>query len=95
MRALEPRVNGFLNSLFQTAKHAAKTGNRLGLLSAGTSIASDIGANVYGAEISPQGNHLNVPETPVNESIEPVVSVKATTAEQPVKQATTRAEKTT
>ena len=54
MRALEPQVNGFLNSLFQTAKHAAKTGNRLGLLSAGTSIASDIGANVYGAEISPQ-----------------------------------------
>ena len=46
-----------------------------------------------------QGNHLNVPETPteapVNESIKPVESAKATTTEQPVKQATTRAKKTT
>ena len=46
-----------------------------------------------------QGNHLNVPETPteapVNEATNPVVSVKATTTEQPVKQASTRAKKTT
>ena len=42
-----------------------------------------------------QGNHLNVPETPVNEATSSVVSVKATTTEQPVKQATTRAKKTT
>ena len=46
-----------------------------------------------------QGNHLNVPETPtetpVNETTNPVESVKATTTEQPVKQATTRAKKTT
>ena len=46
-----------------------------------------------------QGNHLNVPETqtetPVNESIKPVESAKATTTEQQVKQATTRAKKTT
>ena len=45
-----------------------------------------------------QGNHLNVPETPteapVNEATSSVVSVKATTAEQPVKQATTRTKKT-
>ena len=31
-----------------------------------------------------QGNHLNVPETPVNESIKPVESAKATTTGQPV-----------
>ena len=46
-----------------------------------------------------QGNHLNVPETPtetpVNESTKPVESAKATNTEQPVKQATTRAKKTT
>ena len=42
-----------------------------------------------------QGNHLNVPEAPVNEATSSVVSVKATTTEQPVKQATTRAKKTT
>ena len=42
-----------------------------------------------------QGNHLNVPETPVNEATSSVVSVKATTTEQPVKQSTTRAKKTT
>ena len=42
-----------------------------------------------------QGNHLNVPETPVNESIKPVESAKATTTGQPVKQTTTRAKKTT
>ena len=42
-----------------------------------------------------QGNHLNVSETPVNESIKPVESAKATTTGQPVKQATTRAKKTT
>ena len=45
-----------------------------------------------------QGNHLNVPETPtetsVNEATSSVVSVKTTTTEQPVKQATTRAKKT-
>ena len=41
-----------------------------------------------------QGNHLNVPEAPVNEATSSVVSVKATTTEQPVKQATTRAKKT-
>ena len=45
-----------------------------------------------------QGNHLNVPETPteapVNEATSSVVSVKATTTGQPVKQATTRAKKT-
>ena len=45
-----------------------------------------------------QGNHLNVPETPtetpVNETTNPVESAKAATAEQPVKQATTRAKKT-
>ena len=45
-----------------------------------------------------QGNHLNVPETPtespVNEATSSVVSVKATTTEQQVKQATTRAKKT-
>ena len=46
-----------------------------------------------------QGNHLNVAETPtetpVNEATSSVVSVKATTTEQPVKQTTTRAKKTT
>ena len=42
-----------------------------------------------------QGNHLNVPEAPVNEATSSVVSVKATNTEQPVKQATTRAKKTT
>ena len=46
-----------------------------------------------------QGNHLNVPETstetPVNEATNPVESAKATTTEQPVKQATARAKKTT
>ena len=46
-----------------------------------------------------QGNHLNVPETPteapVNEATSSVVSAKATTTEQPVKQVTTRAKKTT
>ena len=46
-----------------------------------------------------QGNHLNVPETqteaPVNEATSSVVSVKATTTDQPVKQTTTRAKKTT
>ena len=41
-----------------------------------------------------QGNHLNVPETPVNESVKPVESAKATAIGQPVKQATTRAKKT-
>ena len=45
-----------------------------------------------------QGNHLNLAETPteapVNEATSSVVSVKATTIEQPVKQATTRAKKT-
>ena len=45
-----------------------------------------------------QGNHLNVAETPteapVNEATSSVVSAKATTTEQPVKQATTRAKKT-
>ena len=44
-------------------------------------------------------NYLNVPETPteapVNEATSSVVSVKAITTEQPVKQATTRAKKTT
>ena len=46
-----------------------------------------------------QGNHLNVPETPtetpVNEATNPAESAKATTTNQPVKQATTRAKKTT
>ena len=41
-----------------------------------------------------QGNHLNVPETPVNEATSSVVSVKAANTEKPVKQATTRAKKT-
>ena len=45
-----------------------------------------------------QGNHLNVPEAPteapVNEDTSNVVSVKATTTERPVKQATARAKKT-
>ena len=45
--------------------------------------------------IDKDGNHLNVPEPPVNEATSSVVSVKATTTEQPVKQATTRAKKTT
>ena len=48
--------------------------------------------------IDKDGNHLNVPETPteapVNEATSSVVSVKATTTDQPVKQATTRAKKT-
>ena len=46
-----------------------------------------------------QGNHLNVPETPtetpVNDAKNPVEIDKATTTGQPVKQATTRAKKTT
>ena len=46
-----------------------------------------------------QGNHLNVPETQteasVNEATSSVESAKATTTGQPVKQATTRAKKTT
>ena len=46
-----------------------------------------------------QGNRLNVPETPteapVNDVKNPVESDKATTTEQPVKQTTTRAKKTT
>ena len=41
-----------------------------------------------------QGNHLNIPEAPVNEATSSVVSVKATTTEKPVKQTTTRAKKT-
>ena len=49
--------------------------------------------------ISLDGTHVNVPETPteapVNEATSSVVSVKATTTGQPVKQATTRAKKTT
>ena len=48
--------------------------------------------------IDAQGNHLNVAETstetPVNEPTSPVESAKATT-DQPVKQAATRAKKTT
>ena len=44
--------------------------------------------------IDKDGNHLNVPETSVNEATSSVVSVKATTTEQPVKQTTTRAKKT-
>ena len=48
--------------------------------------------------IDKDGNHLNVPETPieapVNETTSSVVSVKATTTGQPVKQATARAKKT-
>lgn len=46
-----------------------------------------------------QGNHLNVAETPtetsVNEATSSVESAKATTTEQPVKQASTRTKKTT
>ena len=44
--------------------------------------------------ISLDGTHVNVPETPVNEATSSVVSAKATTTGQPVKQATTRAKKT-
>ena len=44
--------------------------------------------------IDKDGNHLNVPEAHVNEATSSVVSVKAATTEQPVKQATTRAKKT-
>ena len=46
-----------------------------------------------------QGNHLNVAETPteapVNEATSSVSSVKQVNTEQPVKQTTTRAKKTT
>ena len=46
-----------------------------------------------------QGNHLNVAETstetPVNEPTSTVESAKATTTEQPIKQAATRSKKTT
>ena len=46
-----------------------------------------------------QGNHLNVAETPteapVNETTSSVVSSKATNTEQPVKQTSARAKKTT
>ena len=46
-----------------------------------------------------QGNHLNVAETstetPVDDPTSAVDGAKATTTEQPVKQATTRAKKTT
>lgn len=49
--------------------------------------------------IDAQGNHLNVAETstetPVNEPTSPVESAKGTTTEQPIKQAATRAKKTT
>ena len=54
--------------------------------------------------IDAQGNHLNVPnetnpetskETPVNELTSTVESAKVTNTEQPIKQATTRAKKTT
>ena len=48
--------------------------------------------------ISLDGTHVNVPETPteapVNEATSSVESAKATTTEQPVKQATTRTKKT-
>lgn len=46
-----------------------------------------------------QGNHLNVAETstetPVNEATNPIESAKASTTEQPTKQTSTRAKKTT
>ena len=49
--------------------------------------------------IDAQGNHLNTgetsTETSVNEAPNPVESAKATTTEQPVKQVSTRAKKTT
>ena len=49
--------------------------------------------------IDAQGNHLNVAETstetPVNEPTSTVESAKGTTTEQPIKQAATRAKKTT
>ena len=48
--------------------------------------------------ISLDGTHVNVPETPteapVNEATSSIVSVKATTTEQPVKQTSTRTKKT-
>ena len=49
--------------------------------------------------IDSQGNHLNVAETstetPVNEPTSTVESAKVTNTEQPIKQAATRAKKTT
>ena len=56
-----------------------------------------VARNAY--RIDAQGNHLNVAETstetPVNEPTSPVESAKVTNTEQPIKQAATRAKKTT
>lgn len=57
----------------------------------------------HGYYIDKEGNHVNAvdtnpetsTETPVNEPTSPVESAKGTTTEQPIKQAATRAKKTT
>ena len=64
--------------------------------------ATVVPINLYRIDL--QGNHLNVPnetnpetstETPVNEPTSTVESAKVTNTEQPIKQAATRAKKTT